>query len=208
MKGDPFEIWWDNMFAQPSGADVATPETVDITIPLYNWGGGSELPDNQCVIYDDTNVTAGTGWNSSYMITTANYTPALVKFYDSSGQESLTINFDTGDVVLSDKMSIDGSAGLFWDAVIKMNPITNRTQLDDIEDRLVGKIDDYFNCVVIPEIDNRIGTKVETLPVGPFGTVSGAPTKMMELLHAKYGPDQLRKDAQHSAYERAMKVVK
>jgi hypothetical protein len=178
MKGDPFEIWWDNMFALPPGAKIK-----DNT---NDWGG---LHYDQSIVDDDfsgdalnlkwarssgytiepittelspidtlnaqidadimailassynqdvtTNLLAGEGItlniaddlvsistcdNGGYTINTI-VPPSAVTFYDNNSRECLTINFDTGQVVLSDKMSIEDSAGLFWDAVIKMNPL-------------------------------------------------------------------------------------
>ena len=192
MKGDPFETWFDNMFAQTLGRrindDFRQEYEVsfdDLTSDIFSINTPSE--PNISVLGDASGYVLTTDGNDCNWTVASNYTPSNVCFYDTKGENSLTIDFDTGDVKLSAKMTINEAAKLFWDRVMQMNPIANRNQLNDIEDRLVWKIDDYFNCVVIPEINHRIPTKVESLP---------------SVEHLKT-PEQIALEA----YTRAMKVV-
>lgn len=194
MDKDKFETWWDECYKLPPGVSIN-----DHFRQEYEVSFDDLVSNLYCETYapSEPNILP-VGDASGYVLTAhgsdcnwtvaSNYTPSNVRFYDTKGENSLTIDFDTGDVKLSANMTIDESAKLFWDRVMEMNPIASRIQLEAIEDRLVGKINDYFNSVVIPEIDNRIGTKVEFLP-------SGEDLK---------NPEQIALEA----YTRAMKVVK
>ena len=221
MDKDKFETWWDGCYKLPPGVSIN-----DHFRQEYEVRFDDLISDNFCINTPSEPNISVLGDASGYVLTSngadcewtvvSNHQPTNVCFYDSSGENSLTIDFDTGDVKLSAKMTIDEAAKLFWDKVMEMNPIASRIQLEAIEDRLVEKINDYFNSVVIPEIDNRVGTKVEFLPsgedlktpeqialeaytplAGPRGTVGACGGPVGKL--ATETPEQ--------AYERAMKVV-
>lgn len=198
MKGDPFETWFDNMFALMPGAPAPKePSQTSAISPPYLVSTEHKvslddlIADNFCVHVPDFNLplvddasgyvlTTDSG-NYNWSITTSDYTPTNVCFYDSKGENSLTIDFDTGEVKLSAKMTIDEAAKLFWDRVMQMNPMGFPSKYLTTYDPQ-SMVEDY----IFPHPGTGKGSKVEFLP------------------ELQKTPEEIALEA----YTRAMKVVK
>lgn len=202
MKGDPFETWFDNMFALMPGAPIPKEpaQTSAISPPYlvsteYKVSLDDLIADDFCVHTPDFNiplddpsgyVLTTNGGDYNWSLTTSAYTPTNVCFYDSKGENSLTIDFDTGDVKLSAKMTIDEAAKLFWDKVMELNPMGVPAKYLTTYDPL-SMVEDY----IFPHPGTGKGSKVEFLPELP----NTEPPKT---------PEEIALEA----YTRAMKVVK
>lgn len=191
---DKFETWWDKAFKLAPGE------------PLYAPVIGEPVEENQMISSLANQIKKAIDQDILLSLRSLAETSRLEPFIKSS--ETVLFDFDeaikkaVNDGFLTPRNTLQSpgvsitaaSETINWiepsyDSIadMKTNLMANQTQLEAIEDRLVGKIEDYFNCVVIPEINNRIATKVERLPSG-------------EHLQT---PEKIALDA----YTRAMKVV-
>lgn len=113
---------------------------------------------DECSNYTLTTTISPDGSNGWVGFVTAAPPPTTVTFYGNNG-EAVSIDFTTGGVNIAPHMTTDAAAKLFWDRVMAMNPMK---PADNTLDHLVGKIDDYFSQVVMPEVDAKIASTIRT----------------------------------------------